>query len=126
MGEPPPAMSKEMKPVIAGQRLKSRKRDVKEKFDPTQFRDDLIEGLTGCADVEAATKWLEVNSLKLDYRMYNEALFDVLIAGGLLAPGGSIVNDGSEMNPFSAFETEDSVEEQQKIGEMIRALIRRY
>lgn len=119
-------MSKEMKPVIAGQRLKSRKRDVKEKFDATSFRDDLIEGLTDCADVEAASKFLENNPSKLDYRQYDEALFDVLIAGGLLAPGGAIVNDGAAMNPFSAFLTENTLEEQQKIADMLRAMIRRY
>jgi agmatine/peptidylarginine deiminase len=31
---------------------------------------------------------------KLDYRRYGEALLEILIAGGLLAPGGSIQQDG--------------------------------
>lgn len=118
--------SKELKPVISGQRLKSRKRDVKEKFDPSSFRDELLEGLLECDDVEKASKFLESNTGKLDYRQYDEALFDVLVAGGLLAPGGSIVADGAARNPFSAFETENVAEEQQKIAEMIRALVRRY
>jgi len=106
--------------------LKSRKRDVKEKFDPEEFRDALVKGLIDSGDIENAGKFLELNSTKLDYRQYAEEMFDVLIAGGLLAPGGSIVSDGAERNPFSSFELEVDPEEQKQSIKIIQALVRRY
>lgn len=119
-------MATALKPVIAGQRLKSRKRDVKEKFDSSEFRDNLVEGIKETGDIAAASKWLENNPEQLNYRQYAEEMFDVLIAGGLLAPGGSIVNDGADRNPFASFEIEVDADEQRKAIEVIRALVRRY
>jgi len=73
------------KPVLSGQRIKTRKRDEKEKYDPIGFRDAVIQGLekTG-SDLEAVSKFLDSAGSKLDYRRYGEVLFDILIAGGLL------------------------------------------
>ena len=34
------------KPTLTGQRIKTRKRDEKEKYDPTAFRDSIVQGLT--------------------------------------------------------------------------------
>merc|ERR1711868_147854 len=39
---------------------------------------------------------LDTAGNKLDYRRYGEVLLEILIAGGLLAPGGSFQKDGSE------------------------------
>lgn len=87
------------KPVLSGQRIKTRKRDEKEKYDPTGFRDAIISGLDKCAnDPEAISKFLDTAGGKIDYRRYGEVLFDILIAGGLLVPGGSIAQDGD--GPF--------------------------
>lgn len=73
------------KPVLSGQRIKTRKRDEKEKYDPTGFRDAVIQGLDKAGnDLEAVSKYLDAAGSKLDYRRYGEALFDILIAGGLL------------------------------------------
>lgn len=47
-------------------------------------------------DLEAISKYLDSAGSKLDYRRYGEALFDILIAGGLLVPGGSIAQDGDK------------------------------
>lgn len=73
------------KPVLSGQRIKTRKRDEKEKYDPAGFRDSIILGLdkTG-PDVDAIFKFLDTAGSILHYRRYGEALFDILIAGGLL------------------------------------------
>lgn len=119
------ASQKELRPVLTGQRLKARKRDVKEKFDAEGFRNELIEGIADAADFDAAAQYLEDNKQKFDYRLYNEALFDVVIAGGLLAPGGSIVADGAELNPYSVFASADD-DTVVKAAEVIRALVRRY
>eukprot|EP00041_Stephanoeca_diplocostata_P011757 m.194614 g.194614 ORF g.194614 m.194614 type:complete len:425 (+) comp18653_c0_seq1:182-1456(+) len=117
--------ARELKPVLTGQRLKARKRDVKEKFDAVAFRDELVEGLSDADDWEKASKFLETNT-KLDYRTYADALFDILIAGGLLAPGGSIVADGAPLNKFAALEIDDDFDEQKHAAELIRAIVRRY
>lgn len=73
--------------------------DEKEKYDPTGFRDAIIQGLEKCSnDLEAISKYLDGAGNKLDYRRYGECLFDILIAGGLLVPGGTLSQDGE--GPF--------------------------
>lgn len=59
--------------------------DEKEKFDPSQFQESIIQGLnqTG-TDLEAVAKFLDASGAKLDYRRYAETLFDILVAGGML------------------------------------------
>jgi hypothetical protein len=91
-------------PSLTGHRTKTRKRDEKKVYDPTGFRDSVIEGLELSkdnnieepADLDAISKWLDTAGNKLDYRRYGEALLEILIAGGLLAPGGSIQQDGEK------------------------------
>ena len=71
--------------------------DEKEKYDPSGFRDAVIAGLEKAGnDLEAISKYLDTAGSKLDYRRYGEVLFDILIAGGLLVPGGSIAQDGDK------------------------------
>lgn len=93
--------TKAEKPVLQGQRIKTRKRDERAKFDPTGFRDNIIQGISGIesADLEAVHKFLDSAGSKLDYRTYGEALFDILLAGGILAPGGVVSDDGAENGP---------------------------
>nr|CAD7432608.1 unnamed protein product [Timema monikensis] len=71
--------------------------DEKEKYDPTGFRDAILLGLNKAGnDLDAVSKFLDSAGSKLDYRRYGEALFDILIAGGLLVPGGSIAQEGDK------------------------------
>lgn len=80
---------------MTGSRIKTRKRDEKKQYDPVGFRDSILEGLADCGqDLEAVTKFLDVSSNKLDYKRYGVNLIEIIIAGGLLAPGGIIVQDG--------------------------------
>lgn len=60
--------------------------DEKEKYDPAGFRDFIVVGLNtaGGSDIDAIWKFLDSAGSKVDYRRYGEALFDILIAGGLL------------------------------------------
>lgn len=90
------------KPVLSGQRIKTRKRgnisvlhkfcgfnlifltfaDEKERYDPFGFRDGIISGLDKSPnDFEAISRFLDQAGNKLDYRRYGECLFDILIAG---------------------------------------------
>lgn len=105
--------------------------DEKEKYDPTGFRDAIISGLDKCAnDLEAISKFLDAAGNKLDYRRYGECLFDILIAGGLLVPGGSLSQDGE--GPFRtdacifATPTEINLELMKSWEQVFIKLMRRY
>lgn len=118
------------KPTLSGQRIKTRKRDEKEKYDPTGFRDSVLAGLAEAGeDPESIYKFLDTAGSKLDYRRYGEALFDVLIAGGLLAPGGTIVQDGvgkSCRTETCLFCGPDTIEHIKGWEQVFTKLIRRY
>lgn len=148
------------RPTLQGQRFRTRKRDEKEKFNPTGFRDTILhsfDALNGglCAraneessqtlsnnnldnnisstnetnttttttndnnqtlkqnntdsttttnatsnyDFDAIIKCL-LNDTKIDYRVYGEQLFDIIIAGGILAPGGSVLVDSDSNKQY--------------------------
>lgn len=65
--------------------------DEKERFDPSQFQESIVQGLnqTG-TDLEAVAKFLDASGAKLDYRRYAEILFDILVAGGMLGKRHSL------------------------------------
>lgn len=115
------------RPVLQGQRIKTRKRDEKEKYDPTGFRDAVILGLENAKDCQQISTFLDSAGNKLDYRRYGEVLFDILIAGGLLVPGGSLSQDGENKYTsqciFAASEDMESMREQEQI---FLKLVRRY
>ncbi|XP_008207517.1 protein krasavietz [Nasonia vitripennis] len=117
------------KPVLSGQRIKTRKRDEKEKYDPTGFRDAVISGLEKAGnDLEAISKYLDTAGSKLDYRRYGEVLFDILIAGGLLVPGGFIAQDGDKPVKTTAcvFEQPEDMESMRNFEQVFLKLTRRY
>ena len=59
--------------------------DEKKQYDPTGFRDAILEGLEAAgSDLESVSKFLDVSGSKLDYRRYGVNLIEILIAGGLL------------------------------------------
>lgn len=107
--------------------------DEREKYDPTGFRDAVLLGLEKAGnDLEAISKFLDAAGSKLDYRRYGEALFDIMIAGGLLVPGGSIAQDGDKPVKTSAcvFEQPEDMEsmrnfEQVKSGGQKWSLVER-
>ena len=84
--------SKEQLPTLSGVRVKTRKRDEKQKLDIVGFRDQIIAGLVEAGDdFDAVSKFLDVTGNTADYRTYGEHLFQVLFAGGLLNPGGTLM-----------------------------------
>jgi len=126
-------------PSLTGHRTKTRKRDEKKVYDPSGFRDSVIEGLEQSkdeedvaetpADLDAISKWLDIAGNKLDYRRYGEALLEILIAGGLLAPGGSIQQDGDK-GPVSTsaciFQDANDLARIKQWDNVIIKLMRRY
>ncbi|CAG0879901.1 unnamed protein product [Cyprideis torosa] len=124
---------KSEKPTLSGQRIKTRKRDEKEKYDPVGFRDSVLQGLEDAGtDVEQISKYLDVAGAKLDYRRYGETLFDILIAGGILAPGGSLVEDAGDNNgrkfrtDACIFMQEDTMDKIRPFALVFIKLMRRY
>ncbi|KAM9494001.1 eIF5-mimic protein 1 isoform 1-T3 [Clarias gariepinus] len=120
---------KQQKPVLTGQRFKTRKRDEKEKFEPTVFRDTIIQGLNEAgSDLDAVAKFLDVTGSRLDYRRYADTLFDILIAGSMLAPGGTRIDDGdkTKVTIHCVFTTEENHTAARNYAQVFNKLIRRY
>jgi hypothetical protein len=102
--------------------------DEKEKYDPTGFRDAILSGLDKAGnDLEAISKYLDTAGSKLDYRRYGEVLFDILIAGGLLVPGGSIAHDGDKPVKTMAcvFEQSEDIESMRNF-EQVKLIFSNY
>lgn len=92
------------RPTLQGQRFRTRKRDEKEKFNPSGFRDTILHSFDTSSikqqiDIDAVIKCL-LTDTKTDYRVYGEQLFDIIIAGGILAPGGSILVDSDSSKQY--------------------------
>jgi len=119
------------RPTLSGARLKTRKRDEKEKYDPTAFRDSIIAGLGECGgNLEAVSKYLDKEGSKLNYRRYADVLFDTLFAGGILTPGGFIVESTDPEKPSRSetcvFKWDGELDELRKFHWVFTKLIRRY
>uniref|UniRef100_A0A8C6WZA7 Basic leucine zipper and W2 domains 1 n=1 Tax=Neogobius melanostomus TaxID=47308 RepID=A0A8C6WZA7_9GOBI len=100
--------------------------DEKERFDPTQFQETIVQGLNQSGtDLEAVAKFLDASGAKLDYRRYAETLFDILVAGGMLAPGGTL-SDEMTCTEFCLFKAQEDVETMQAYAQVFNKLIRRY
>jgi hypothetical protein len=118
------------KPTLTGQRIKTRKRDEKEKYDPSSFRDAIVQGLTEAnGNNDQVSKYLDTAASRLDYRRYADTLFDVLFAGGILAPGGSLLQDSDssvKRCAFCVFECADDPILLRAQYEILFKLLRRY
>jgi hypothetical protein len=68
-----------------------------------EFRDQILKHLSTLPpnDLDAVAAKLDTLGNQLDYRKYEGPLFEVLLVGGILAPGGSFIDDGAEKSPFS-------------------------
>jgi hypothetical protein len=63
----------------------------------------------------------------LEYLKYADALFEILLVGGLIQPGGSYLDDGAPMSPFSIFNARNppDIEELKKYVDVFNKLNRR-
>uniref|UniRef100_A0A673G3P0 eIF5-mimic protein 1 n=1 Tax=Sinocyclocheilus rhinocerous TaxID=307959 RepID=A0A673G3P0_9TELE len=103
--------------------------DEKEKFEPTVFRDTIVQGLNEAGgDLDAVAKFLDVTGSRLDYRRYADTLFDVLMAGSMLAPGGTRIDDGdkTKVTEHCMFRTEENHTAVRSYAQVFNKLIRRY
>jgi hypothetical protein len=135
------------KPSLQGVRIKARKGAVKAhaKHEPTGqsrrrqcdqrltrstvFRDQLYKHLETVpeGDFDAFTTKLVQAGSTLDFLKYADALFELLLVGGLIQPGGSYVDDGAPVSPFTIFNAKEppDVEDLKRYIEVLNKLIRR-
>lgn len=114
--------AKNPKPTLAGQRIRTRKRDEKVKHDPEAFREEIVKGLEKSgSDFDEAAKFLDGAGSTQDYHRYAETLFDILISGGILAPGGEVTGVPAALSVFQR----PLVDTKQFAGLLLK-LIRRY
>uniref|UniRef100_A0A8C9DWU8 W2 domain-containing protein n=1 Tax=Phocoena sinus TaxID=42100 RepID=A0A8C9DWU8_PHOSS len=98
---------KQQKPTLSGQHSKTRKRDEKERFGPTQFQDCIIQSLTETGtDLEAVAKFLDPSGAKLDYC-------------------GTLADDMMHTD-VCVFTAQEDLETMQAFAQVFNKLIRRY
>jgi hypothetical protein len=91
-------------PHRSGAQLKTRKRNIAVPLDPGSFADAVVtifedskeEGNDLEKNLAASVKVLE--SAELDFSRYGDTLFEVLFAGGRLAGGGNVVEEGKRLD----------------------------
>ncbi|GAA5925538.1 hypothetical protein JCM1841_006361 [Sporobolomyces salmonicolor] len=104
------------------------------KFEPTQFRDAIVKHLSSCApnDYDSISAKLDALGSQLDYHRYDECLIQILLVGGILAPGGSLEGGGVGRCTFSVVAAEAGQEgkvdvaEMRKVVGVFERLMRRY
>ncbi|KAI9312573.1 armadillo-type protein [Dichotomocladium elegans] len=98
------------------------------KHEPEVFRDNLLAQLASVdkTKFEDVAAKLDATGNTLDYRKYADSLFELLITGSIVEPGGIINDDPATRSPFSLFEApEDRKIIKEYVG-VFNKLIRRY
>ncbi|KAG6842065.1 hypothetical protein C0991_002719 [Blastosporella zonata] len=120
------------KPSLQGVRIKARKGAVKAqaKHEPTVFRDQLFKHLETVpeGDFDSFATKLTQAGAQLEFLKYADGLFEIILVGGLIQPGGSYIDDGAIVSPFTIFNAKEpvQVDEIKKYIEVLNKLIRRY
>ncbi|KAJ2782090.1 hypothetical protein GGI15_003024 [Coemansia interrupta] len=96
------------KPTLNGVKIHARKRDAKAsaKYEPEEFRTSIFQLIEPIAkdDFAKISATLDTAGNTLDYRRYGDTFFEILVTGGIIAPGGIIKNDDTRGKlPFSLF-----------------------
>ncbi|KAF5317156.1 hypothetical protein D9611_003902 [Ephemerocybe angulata] len=120
------------KPSLQGVRIKARKGAVKAqaKHEPAVFRDQLYKYFETVQedDFDAYTTKLIQAGGSLEFLKYAADLFEIILVGGLLQPGGSYIDDGAPVSPFTIFNVKDpaQIQDIKPYIEVLNKLIRRY
>jgi len=120
------------KPSLSGVKIRARKGAVKAhaKYEPSVFRDHLYKHLETVSqdDLDQITNKLIQAGSTLDFSKYADALFEIILVGGLIQPGGTYADDGVPRSPFTIFNAKDpaEVDDLRKYVDVLNKLIRRY
>ena len=97
---------------------------------PLVFRDQLYKHLENVPknDFDSFTNKLVQAGSTLDFLKYAEALFEIVLVGGLIQPGGSYVDDGAPPSPFTIFNAKNpaEVDDLKQYIEVLNKVIRRF
>ncbi|EJD37513.1 ARM repeat-containing protein [Auricularia subglabra TFB-10046 SS5] len=117
------------KPSLQGVRIRARKGAVKAqaKHEPAQFRDQVLKHLDTVppGDYDALFTRLVSAGSSLEFLKYADELYEILIIGGLLQPGGAFVDDGAPICSFALVQAPNEAEVK-KYVDVLNRLIRRY
>lgn len=114
-------------PGPANIKIKTRKRNQTTKFEPTAFRDAFLDLVKDAATLEEYQQLLLSSVDELDYKKYADTLFELIIVGCLVQPGGILSDDLALQNPISFFNVEaDDWQTLRDRVEVVNKLIRRY
>ncbi|CAK9784216.1 unnamed protein product [Cutaneotrichosporon oleaginosum] len=120
------------KPTLSGVRIKQRKGQAKAtaKFEPEIFRDSLLLHLalvpTPPTNDALVTKLVQAGT-SLEFLKYSEQLFELLVVGGLLQPGGSYLDD--KRSPFYILQDDSELGDWNPVKgivEVLQRVIQRY
>ncbi|KAJ1797935.1 hypothetical protein LPJ59_002823 [Coemansia sp. RSA 2399] len=122
------------KPTLNGVRIRARKRDAKAqaKYEPEDFRENVFQVTKDIEpkDYSKISSALDIAGNTLDYRRYGDTFFELLVTGGLIAPGGVIEYDEDYGRlPFCLFELasgDDPLVGAKSWNALIHKLTRRY
>jgi len=94
---------KEGKTSLTGVRTRSRKRDVKKKFEPEVFTEEVVRLIDeDLDDLDQAFANIQAgvndSSSPIDFETYGETFWEIFVAGGIVAPGGEVSNEDGEYN----------------------------
>lgn len=93
------------------------------------FRDQLYKHLetVPAGDFDAFTNKLVQAGSTLEFLKYADALFEIILVGGLLQPGGSYVEESGPTSPFSISHVKEPVqmEDLKPYIDVLNKLIRR-
>lgn len=103
------------------------------KFDlipVTVFRDQLYKYFETVpeGDFDAYTTKLIQAGGTLEFLKYASELFEIVLVGGLLQPGGGYIDDGAPLSPFTIFNVKEpaQIQDIKPYVEVLNKLIRRY
>ncbi|KAI9479491.1 armadillo-type protein [Zychaea mexicana] len=117
------------KPALHGVKIKQRKgvQKAQAKHEPEVFRDQLLQQLNTVDkdNFDEITARLDAAGNTLEYRKYADSLFEILITGGIVEPGG-IVSDNAERSSFSIFSAPEDAESIKQHVNVFNKVIRRY
>ncbi|GAA5987486.1 hypothetical protein JCM11641_003845 [Rhodosporidiobolus odoratus] len=120
-------------PLPAAETIRKGQAKASAKFEPLVFRDALVKHLSSSPpnDYDAISNKLDSLGSQLDYRKYEEQLFQILLVGAILSPGGNIDDNGIGRCSFSIVSVGGEsdkldMKEMRKAVGVFERLMRRY
>eukprot|EP00188_Purpureofilum_apyrenoidigerum_P005400 Plantae.Rhodophyta-Purpureofilum_apyrenoidigerum.ctg6982.p1 GENE.Plantae.Rhodophyta-Purpureofilum_apyrenoidigerum.ctg6982~~Plantae.Rhodophyta-Purpureofilum_apyrenoidigerum.ctg6982.p1 ORF type:complete len:421 (-),score=124.86 Plantae.Rhodophyta-Purpureofilum_apyrenoidigerum.ctg6982:122-1384(-) len=113
-------MSKEQKPTLGSGAIKTRKRNIQTKSDPEAFRNRILE-IFEVANGNEKKQLTLLDNDSLEYQRYGEVFAEIMLAGNMVMPGGSVKENPTKHCVFAA----ETQEEVKNVIDLFHQLMRR-